>query len=374
MIGANAIPPNVGRRAALLLPLAAALSGRAHAQPLEIADVRGQTIQLKGQPQRIVLGFNFEEFTAVAGPAGWDRVVGYARSQWSNNRAVAFARYAKAIPRLADLPDIGNNESGNFSVETILSLRPDVVILPEVWLAPLKDQIARIEAASVPIVVIDYNAQLPERHVTSTLAFGVITGQRDRAAELADLYMSRLADLHRRLAGVTAKSKVYVEIGQGGAGSTGNTYWKSMWGRIIDLIGAQNIAEGRIAGGWGPVSPEYVISANPDAIFIAGSSWVNRPEAVLTGYGVELATTRARLAPYARRPGWPELAAIRSGELHALEHGLCRSLYDYTAILYIAKQLHPQHLADIDPVAELRRYHERYLPVAFDGTWMARLT
>ncbi len=362
---------HIGRRAALALPLAVALPGRARAA-LSVVDAIGRQITLDRPATRIVLGFNFEEFTAIAGSAGWDRVVGYAKTQWSINRTTAFARYAAAIPRLNTLPDIGNQEAGNFSVETILALRPDVVILPEVWMAPLKEPIALIEATGVKIVLVDYNAQIPARHVASTLAMGAITDAGPRAEELAALYTARLADIQRRVASVGARRSAYIELGQAGAGSVGNTYWKAMWGCLLDLIGADNIAAGKIGGGWGPMSAEAVLAANPDTIFIAGSSWQNRPSAVLTGYGVALATARASLAPYARRPGWQGLAAIRTGEVYAIEHGLCRALYDYTAMQYLAKQLYPAAFRDIDPVAELRQYHERYLPVAFDGTWMMR--
>lgn len=124
----------------------------------------------------------------------------------------------------------------------------------------------------------------------------------------------------------------------------------------------------------GPLNPEFVLAANPDAIFIAGSSWVGRPNAVLTGLDTDIATTRTRLAPYAKRQGWAELAAIRNGQIFAIEHGLCRALFDYTATYFIAKQLYPDRFADIDPIAELRRYHEQFLPVTFEGTWTARLT
>jgi len=41
---------------------------------------------------------------------------------------------------------------------------------------------------------------------------------------------------------------------------------------------------------------------------------------------------------------------------------------------FIAKQLYPAQFADIDPVEEPRKYHERYLSVAFEGNWMARLS
>jgi hypothetical protein len=35
--------------------------------------------------------------------------------------------------------------------------------------------------------------------------------------------------------------------------------------------------------------------------------------------------------------------------------------------------MHPGAFADIDPVAELRDFHARYLPIAFEGEWMVRM-
>ncbi len=369
-------PLPLSRRAALILPLAAALPSRARAAVAPLTDVIGRTITLKSQPERIIVCFNYEEFTAVAGPAGWDRVVGMSKTLWSEWRPAVFSRYSAPIPRLRDIPDVGNTEDNNWSLEKVLALRPDLVVLAEWSFQALGDQVRQLEALGIPVMVIDYNAQIPARHVASTLALGTATGNTERARALADLYMAKLADIQRRAATSGGRPKVYVELGQGGADVIGNTYWKGMWGRMLDLIGADNIAAGRLAGAgaWGPLNPEYVLAANPDAIFIAGSSWVNRPAAVLTGFDASVGTTRARLAPYAKRQGWGGLAAIQHGELHAIEHGLSRALFDYTAMAYLAKALHPAAFADVDPVAELRRYHERFLPVPFEGTWMTRLT
>ena len=354
--------------------LAATLATRhAQAAPLTITDALGRIITLKGPAERIVLGFNYEEFTAVAGPAGWDRVVGWGRTLWTGWRPSSYRRYLEHIPRLANLPDVGNTDDGSFSLEKILALRPDLVVMAEWSFSSLGDAVRRLEGLGIPVLVIDYNAEIPERHVASTLALGRVTANDERARALAELYTGKLADIQRRAAAAGKHPKVYVELGQGGADVVGNTYWQGMWGRLIDMIGATNIAAGHIAKAWGPLSPEFVLAANPDAVFIAGSSWVNQPNAVLTGYDVDFATTRARLAPYARRQGWPELAAIRLGELHAIEHGLCRALFDYTATYYLAKQVFPDQFADIDPLGELRRYHEQFLPVAFDGSWMTRL-
>lgn len=109
----------VSRRAALLgLSAALATPSIARAQTaLTITDAVGRTVALKKPAERIVLCFNFEEFTAIGGAAGWDRMIGYSKSQWSDNRASVFKRYSAVIPRIASLPDVGNNEAATFSLE-----------------------------------------------------------------------------------------------------------------------------------------------------------------------------------------------------------------------------------------------------------------
>ena len=72
----------MSRRSAMILPLAAALPGRARAAMPPIVDAAGRTVILKAPAERIVLGFNFEEYTAITGVGGWDRVVGINRRQW----------------------------------------------------------------------------------------------------------------------------------------------------------------------------------------------------------------------------------------------------------------------------------------------------
>jgi ABC-type Fe3+-hydroxamate transport system substrate-binding protein len=363
----------ISRRSALILPLAAALPSRARAAMPPFADAAGRTVNLPAPAERIVLGFNFEEFTAVAGVAGWQRVVGINRRQWEVNRQALWRRYAAVIPQLAAMPDVGEIEEGSFSVERVLALRPDLLIMLAVDYTAQTPIMAQIEQAGVPIMLLDFQAQLPAKHIAGTLALGAATGNMDRAHALADLYRDRVGDIVRRVAGA-ATPKAYVELGAAGAGVVGNTYNNAMWGRMVDTAGGANIAKGRIPGGWGQMSPEYVLAAGPDFVFITGSSWANAPNAVRTGFDVDLATTRRSLAPYAQRPGWSGLPAIQRGELHAVDAGLARALCDWTGQQYLAKQMHPELFADVDPAEELRRYYETYLPVAFDGTWMARLT
>ncbi len=341
------------------------------AAPIEITDALGRKVIVESPAKRIVVNFNFEEFTAVAGKDGWANVVGISRAPWEGWRPAIFSRYSAVIPNLAAMPDIGHTDDGSFSAEKVIALKPDVLLLSEWAYASLETQRKQIEAAGVPILVIDYNAQSLDRHLASTRALGRATGNEARAEELAQLYERELRDILARIATSKAgKKRVYVELGQGGPDVIGNSYSGTMWGKIFGVLGAENLADGKLAGPWGPLHAEQVLASDPDLIFIAGSSWVNRPAAVKTGYAATPEITRASLAPYAKRPGWADLKAVKTGGLHAIEHGLARSLFDFVAMQYIAKQLYPDVFQDVDPEVSFKAYHAKYLPVAYSGVWM----
>ncbi len=366
------------RRALLGAALATPFLRPAAAQaPIRVTDVLGRELRLPRPAERVVLNFYFEDFTAIAGAAAWDRVVGISRALWAGWRPAIWERYAAAVPAILKAADIGNTDDGSFSAERVMDLHPDLVILSEGTFRQVPGAVAQLDRLGVPVLVADYNAQTLERHLATTRAIGAAMGTPERAAALGRDYAAATAEIHRRVAAArrpgTPDPRVYVELGQGGAAMIGNSYKGTMWGRLLDQIGARNLANGHLAGPWAPLSPELVLDQDPEFIFIAASSWVGRPEAVRTGYGVDPAETRARLARYADRPGWRGLTAIRQGELHAIEHGICRTLYDYAGTQYIAGRLYPEAFADLDPLATLRRYHENWLPVAFGGSWMLKL-
>ena len=342
---------------------------------VEVTDALGRKVKITTPVHRVVLNFNFEEFTAVTGKEGWTKVVGISRAPWEGWRPAIFSRYAAVLPNLQAMPDIGNSDDGTFSAEKVIALKPDVLFVAEWTYKSLQTARDQIEAAGIPIVVIDYNAQMLERHISSTLAIGKVMGTEQRSQELASLYEREYKSVLARIAkaGGASNKKVYVELGQAGPETIGNSYSGTMWGKLFTTLGAVNIADGKLTGPWGPLNAEAVIAENPDLIFIAGSSWVNKPKAVKTGYDATPEITRKSLDTYAQRAGWSGMKAIKNGEMHAIEHGLCRTLFDFVAMQYIAKRLYPDAFKDVDPDASFRAYHAKYLPVAYSGTWMLPL-
>ncbi len=354
------------------MALALSLAAPASAEQITVTDTLGREVTLPDAPERILLGFYFEDFFAVGGPDAYDRVVAISRGTWEGWRNLQWRAYTAAVPRIAELTDVGEVDAGTFSLETAIAAEPDVALLAAWQHSALGEAAARLEAAGIPVVVLDYNAQEVEKHVASTLALGALLGEPARAEALAAQYAAAIAEVEARVAALESRPRVYVELGRKGPDEIDNSYGDTMWGRLVETAGGTNIAKGQIAK-WGPLSPEYVLAQDPEVLFLAGSGWLGRDQAVLMGPGVEPATAHARMRPYLERPGWAGLAAVETGAVHALYHGGARTLYDFAFLQYIAKALHPEAFADIDPQANLGAFFAEYMPIRFVGTYMTRL-
>lgn len=352
-----------------LLPLAFAAQAE-----ITTTDVVGRKVTVPDVPKRVVLGFYYEDYLAIAGPGSLDRVVGLSLTTWKDWRPKQFAAYEKALPKLKTLPDVGSTDDNTFSIEKLIATKPDLLILATFSYEALGESVKQIEAAGIPVLVLDYLSQTVDKHVASTLALGKIMGQEKRAQELADNYRKAFEDIDARIkkAGPT-KKKVYFELAQKGASEVGNSYGNSMWGALVTRLGGHNIADGQV-GNWGPLSPEYVLSQKPDLIFLAGSEWLNKPQSVQMGFGATAPVARERMAAYLKRPGWSNLPAVKNHGVHGIYHGGARTLSDYVYAQYVAKQLYPDAFKDVDPQQNLRDFYENWLPVKADGEFMLPYT
>ncbi|HPE26326.1 MAG: ABC transporter substrate-binding protein [Rhodobacteraceae bacterium] len=339
-----------------------------------ITDLDGRMVMIHGTPERVALGFYYEDYLAVAGPEGAAKIVSLSRAPWADWRPNQWAAYTKVFPALETLPDFGNADDNTFSVEALIASKPDVAILSTWQTAALGEPgVKQIENAGIAVVAIDYNAQTLERHLLSTRILGAVMGQPERAEQLAAMYEAKTADTVARIANaVPSGKKIYVELAQKGPGEVGNTYGKGMWAGVIDLVGGENIAKGQIEN-WGPLSPEFVIAAQPDVILLAGSEWKNKPEAVLLGFGETDEAAQPKMAAYAARSGWADLPAVKNREVYGIYHGGNRTLSDFVYARTVAKALYPEAFADVDPAAELVEYYKAWLPVAPDGTFVTKL-
>lgn len=354
---------------------AKATSAQSKEGAIKFKDILGREVVLDKPAEKVFLGFYFESFLAINGPESFDRVAAISKGEWSDFFYSQWKYYSEKLPRLNDIEDTGSIYSGKFSMEKLLAIRPDVAILAPFQYETLGENVSKFEQAGIPVVVVDYNAQTVEKHVESTLIIGKIMGNEDRAQKLADEYVAAVEDVKARAAKIKEEDRknVYVELGNKGSNVYGNSYGNYMWGNLIKLAGGNNIAADKVES-YGPLSPEYILSSNPDVVFFAGLNWAKKEkDCIIMGFNVEDAKTQEKLKAYTSRQGWNNLTAIKNKDVYGLDHAGLRSLYDYVYLQYIGKALYPEAFKDVDPVANHKEFYKKYLPTEPVGNFMTKM-
>ncbi|RAS13394.1 ABC-type Fe3+-hydroxamate transport system substrate-binding protein [Microvirgula sp. AG722] len=353
----------------VLLVTSLGLSSFAHAAPQVVKDVLGRQVRVDLPAKRVVLAFYFEDYMAIGGEKAFDKVVGISREAWEGWRPANWALFTAHRPSLKTLPDVGEVEVQTFSVEKVLALKPDVVVLADWQYKGLGPDVKRLEDAGLPVVVVDYNMELPANHYASTLLLGKIAGDEKRAKQVVNEYRHAVDQVQSRIAKARLpKPRFYVEFGNKGPAEYSFTYGKGMWGPLGALAGGDNIAAPFVEW-YGPMNPEKVLASQPDVVFVAGTESTRNPTSMLIGQGVDRKLAAQRLTAFTQRNGWSNLPAVKNKRVYGVYQGASRTVMDYTMVQFMAKAMYPDLFRDINPEANYLNFYRRYLPVAANGTF-----
>lgn len=363
----------LGMAAAALL----AAGGSAFAQEggtKEVTDVLDRTITLPEDVEKVVVTFNLEEYLAVTGEEGIDKLVGFSHDYWKGRREDAWKTYVTKFPQIQELPDVGYNDT--ISVESIISLDPDVVLMS----APvnydyIEPELDKFAEAGIEVAFVNYHKQTVEMHRSSTELIGEIMGQEERAKETSDFYEDQVKLIEERISGLeenAERPKVYMEYSIA-PNTYGNSWADKMWGALIPQCGGINIAAGLSDGNSVEVAPEQVIASNPDLIVFTGCLVDDNNENIVVGYGADREKALERLQAYQEREGWSGLNAVKNDRMAVLYHDLSRHIFDFAGTQMLAKLCQPELFADVDPEENLRTFFEKYMPVELEGVWMVSL-
>jgi len=342
-----------------------------------VTDLAGRTVTIDSPIKSAVITFYFEEYLAVEGGENpFSRITGWSREYWEGRRQWTWDKYTSAFPSIKDIPDVGYVSKNSLSVEKVISLKPDVVIMALIDYETEKDDVSKLEKAGIPVVFIDYHAETLEAHNQSTMVLGKILGREERAQELMDFYKKQTELVTSRLKGITgSKPRVYIEPGNLGPAEYDSTYGKGyMWGGLIDTCRGINVAEGVVeAGKGGAISPEYLLKQNPDVIIITGTYWPSVNDSMRMGYGAQEDDSRKLLKAFTERPGWKDMNAVKNGNVYCIDHSLSRSIADFVATQCLVKCLYPSEFYDLDPTESFKEFHKRFLPIEYSGLTMISL-
>ena len=340
-----------------------------------VTDLAGRQVTLELPVKSIVLagwsgsGNPFYTLFALLGDDAPKMIVGMDMGL-KNYRHWIWQKYLDRYPALNDVPDVGAPPEVN--IEKIVSLKPDVVMVPIRAYKSGKDAYDTLEKAGVPVVLNDYHTESLATHVQSMKLIGDIVGRPERTQELIDFYKKQCAIVEDRLAKVSlGQPRVYVELGQN-AQEYGNSYGKSMWGLLAPRCAGQNIASG-IVEDYGPLSPEFVLKSNPQVVVFTGANWPAKSDSLQLGYFADEAEAEKRLKKFLSRPGWAEMDAVKNGRVYGIHHGLAREIWDFYPLQCFAKWFHPELFEDLNPLDGFKEFHEKFLGVEYSGTWAVEL-
>lgn len=271
---------------------------------LTFTDDAGRTITLEDVPQRIVslAPSNTEILFAVG--AG-SQVVG--RDEFSD-----YPEEAKAIPSVG-------GSFGEYNVEAIVALKPDLILAAEINTPEL---IQQLEDLGLTVYLLKNPTTLEEMFVKlETVA--QLTGQD--AGELVTSLQARVAAVDEKLAPLSSRISVFYEIDATDPAKPW-TYGPGTFGSLlIERAGGQNVGD-IAADPYPQLSLEQIVIANPAIIILGDAIWGVTPESVLA------------------RPGWETIEAVKNGKIFPIDDNLISRpgprLVD--GLEQLAKLLHPE--------------------------------
>lgn len=344
-----------------------------------VTDVEGNEIYLEKQPETFVVANYIFNFLLIGGKDSLSKVVGLTKDGWEDTRYGEYQALTEAYPELLDIKSIGGYHDDVLDRELILELKPDCLLINKSQYTENETSIPVWTEAGIKIVVLDYHKMILENHINSTQILGKLLGREAIAQELCDSYTNGINAVQERVTALSDEEKdikVYMELGNQGIGTIGNSYDGILWGAIIDNVGAKNLADGKLPDSYGPLDKEYILEQNPDVIIIGGAIWSGdeNNDQMRMGLTIDESLAQERLAGFASRDWFAGLKATQNGEIYGVDHGSLRNILDYNFTVYIAKILYPEAFADVDPQADYAEALAKYLPeVTVPGTFMIKL-
>lgn len=366
--------------AAAIAAISLTLTPAAFAQAFTVKDVAGREVSFDAPVEKVILGEGrlLYSLATIETENPFAKVVGWRNDLWTTDLD-GFNAYTEKFPEAKDLPFLGKLTDGTLQTETIVTLDPDVLILTigdkkaaeEVGLEAMLDGIG------VKIVYVDFREHIIDNTVPSLHILGQLFGKEERADEVAAFWQAQMDRVATVLeANKPERPNVFMYRAAGLVECCG-TFGPDNFGLMVDLAGGHNLGSDFLPGYTGSINPEQVIASNPDVVIVTGSNWTHSENAEqYVNVGPNAAATadesRAALQALVDAPAFTGSKAVAEGDIHAIWHQFYTSPYQFVAIQEMAKWLHPDLFADLDPDATFQEFHDKFLPVAYQpGYWLS---
>jgi iron complex transport system substrate-binding protein len=229
-------------------------------------------------------------------PARPIHIVSLSPSATETLYAIGAGSQVKAVDQFSDYPPGTPRTSldGNQpNTEAIVSYHPDLVVTS----GDPTGLTGQLAAFGIPVLSEPAATSLSNEY-SEIDQLGEATGHTSQAnAEVAHI-QSQISSIVRRTPKPARPLTYYYELDQTYYSVTSATFI----GKVLGLLGLKNIADAATgaasSGGYPQLSAEFIITANPDYVFLADTICCQQSAATV-----------------AARPGWSTLQAVRNGHV-----------------------------------------------------------
>jgi iron complex transport system substrate-binding protein len=296
------------------LPVHAQAAPAGTGLPITVTDDAGTTLRLAAPPRRIV-SLTLATDEILLSLVAKSRLAGV--TSFSVDRGLSnVADEADAVPNKLTL-----------NVETIISLRPDLVIVAR-WSDP--GPVEQLRAAGVPVYLVASGTTVAEiEALIGRLA--VLVGEQEKGRAMVAAMEARLAAVATRVARVPAGKRLRVmDYATWGAAQGRGSSWDEIIRRagLVDAIG--DFPADRM--GQVPLSREKILGIDPDILVLPG--WVY-------GNPRGAASFSARITG---DPAFRGLTAVRTNRVYSMPENLksTTSQYIVAAVEWLARTAYPE--------------------------------
>lgn len=334
---------------------------------ITLTDIAGRTVHLTAPAKRILLAANhYYPALALLSRNSADLVVGAAGSPGAQESGPGF----EAGQDLMGKPRLGSIWAKTFSIERALELKPDLLIAA----AQYRERASQIESTfakvGIPIVYVDFDAAPSRNTAPSIEILGRAIGAEKEATELVDFYRRHVSRISSRLEAAKPSRPKFLMMARG---PDGQCCFASANGGVLDYfdgLGLSNIADGAGPGRPVQLSLEYVIEKDPDVVVVKN---LRSGPGSLFGQPPSLAQGKASLESLRSERRLRDLSAMRNRRVHAIDLFLLNSPLSILTFEALAKWLHPELFADVDPQATLDEINGRFLKTPLRGPFWVSL-
>jgi iron complex transport system substrate-binding protein len=270
------------------LAACAQLDSGSEQQPLDVQDPSPISV-VDGLDREVVLNAPARRIVSLAASTT-EMLHEIDALQWLIGRD----EFSDEPPSVLDLPNVGGGW-GELNTELILTLEPDLVLAAEIH---TPEQIQELENLGLTVFRVP-NFDTFEELFTNLENLGLLTGQLEFARVRTDALRARVEAVLTLVEGVDPVS-VYYEVDGSDPSAPWTTGSSTFQDVLIRLAGGVNIASE--IEGWGQISPEAILAADPEVIvFVVGP---------FVGSTVESISSR---------PGWEGISAVVNEAVYAVD-------------------------------------------------------